>query len=85
MMHSIRCHVLLFAQLRESLGVDRFEIELPQNSTVRDALERLMQTHGAIAAMRGKLAVAVGDRYASMHEVLCDGCEIALIPPVSGG
>ncbi|HRP62460.1 MAG TPA: molybdopterin converting factor subunit 1 [Phycisphaerales bacterium] len=85
MMHTIRCHVLLFAQLRESLGVDRFEIELPESTTVRDALERLAAIHEPIAAMRGKLAVAIDDRYAPMTEMLRDGAEIAIIPPVSGG
>lgn len=85
MMHTIRCHVLLFAQLRESLDVDRFEIELPEGAIVRDALDRLAAMHEPIAAQRGKLAVAIDDRYAPMNEMLSDGCEIALIPPVSGG
>lgn len=35
--------------------------------------------------MRGSLAIAVNREYASISHVLCDGDEVALLPPVSGG
>jgi molybdopterin converting factor subunit 1 len=81
----MRCHVLLFAQLRESLGTPRLELDLPDGSTVGDGLDRLAQEHEVISDMRGRIAVAVDAKYQPMSAQLTDGCELALIPPVSGG
>ena len=49
------------------------------------ALDALAAKHDAVAEMRGRLAVAVDEAYASAATVLAPGCTIALIPPVSGG
>jgi molybdopterin converting factor subunit 1 len=82
---TMRCEVLLFAQLRESIGENQIAIELADNATVRDALEALAALHEPIASMQGRLAIAVDQKYQSMSARLRDGCTIALIPPVSGG
>jgi molybdopterin converting factor subunit 1 len=82
---TIRCEILLFAELRESLGRSHLSIELAEGATVAEAIERLATQHAAIAQWRGKLAVAVDDAYARPDAILRDGCRIALIPPVSGG
>ena len=58
---------------------------MPDGATVHDALERLAAEHAAVAAMRGRIAVAVDERYAAPETALSDGCTVALIPPVSGG
>jgi sulfur-carrier protein len=81
----MRCEVLLFAHLREAIGRDRVSIELDNDATVGDALDALAQRHEAIAAMRGRVAVAVNEKYQPMHAKLHQGEVIALIPPVSGG
>ena len=81
----MKCHVLLFAQLREAINRDRLIIDLPDDATVADALDLLAAEHEAIASMRGQIAVAVNERYQPLSAKLSDGCTIALIPPVSGG
>ena len=81
----MKCEVLLFAQIRDAVGRDRLEIELPVGAKVRDALDALASKHEAIAKTRSQLAVAVDERYANTETVLREGCTIALIPPVSGG
>ncbi|MCI0363366.1 MAG: molybdopterin converting factor subunit 1 [Phycisphaerales bacterium] len=81
----MRCTVLLFAHLRESLATDRLDIDVPTGATVADALDHLAQRHPPIADMRGKLAVAVDEQYQPTTAKLTNGCTIALIPPVSGG
>lgn len=81
----MKCTVLLFAQLRETIGTDRLVIDLPTGSVVSDALTMLAGEHAPIAAMRNSIAVAVNERYAPMTTPLTDGCVIALITPVSGG
>lgn len=81
----MRCTVLLFAHLREAIGRDQLDLQLPDGSTVSDAIDALAAQHEGINAMRGRLAVAVDEKYQPGHFVLRDGCTIALIPPVSGG
>ena len=81
----MKCDVLLFAQLRETIGHDRLAIELDDGATVADALERLMRDHEIVRDMRGRVAVAVNETYQPQTTQLNDGDTIALIPPVSGG
>jgi MoaE-MoaD fusion protein len=81
----MRCEVLLFAQLRETLGRSAMTIELPDGATAGDALEALGAAYEPIARSRASLAVALDGAYASLASPLRDGCTIALIPPVSGG
>lgn len=81
----MRCTVLLFAQLRESLGCDSISIDLPDGTTVGVALDELSRRHASIASQRSRLAVAVNQRYVTSTHILRNGEEIALIPPVSGG
>lgn len=81
----MRCHVLLFAMLREEAGRERLTLDLPEGSTVAAALDRACAVEPAIAAWRGRIAFAVNARYASLDAPLSEGCEVALIPPVSGG
>ena len=81
----MRCTVLLFAQLRESIGRESLMIDLPEGARVADAMNELATSHPSIAQQRGRIAIAVNERYARHDTILNDGDVIALIPPVSGG
>jgi MoaE-MoaD fusion protein len=78
--------VRLFAILRESAGRSSLELNLPDGATVADALERLSDEPGLASPLASMhLAVAVNRDYATQGTTLCDGDELALVPPVSGG
>jgi molybdopterin converting factor small subunit/GNAT superfamily N-acetyltransferase len=77
--------VLLFAQARERAGSSRYSLELPEGSRVSDALAMLERDHPGLGTLRPHLAVAVDRRLAPLDTPLSDGCELALLPPVSGG
>ena len=81
----MQCTVLVFAQLAEKLGTDRFLLDLAAGSSVTVALDKLAAAHPAIAELRPVLAVAVNDCYRDTATTLNDGDTLALIPPVSGG
>jgi molybdopterin converting factor subunit 1 len=81
----MKCEVLLFAQLRESIGRERLSLELKDNATVGDAIDELSRQHPIIKSMRKTIALAVDQAYQPATVRLRDGCTIALIPPVSGG
>ena len=72
--------VRLFAMLRERAGRRSVDLELPEGARVGDALAEL----GTLAEGL-PLVMAVNREYAPEDQVLGEGDELALIPPVSGG
>ena len=81
----MRIEVRLFAQARERVGSGQARLELPDGSRVSDALTLLEQTYPGLAELRPHLAVAVDGTLARTGDALAEGCELALLPPVSGG
>jgi molybdopterin synthase catalytic subunit/molybdopterin converting factor small subunit len=82
----VRISVRLFAILRERAGRSALELELPEGSTVADAIDRLREEPGlAVPLERIRIAAAVNREYASPADRLTAGDELALVPPVSGG
>lgn len=82
---TISIKVLFFASLADRIQVREVEMKLPLKSCVGDALERLVERYPELAAAMETLAFAVNLAYVDSAELLADGDELALIPPVSGG
>jgi molybdopterin synthase catalytic subunit len=81
----MRVRVLPFGVSKDWLGAAEATIELPEGASVADLLERLTARLTARGqALRG-IAVSVNAEYATAGQVLCDGDEVGLLPPVSGG
>ena len=78
----MRVRVLYFGVLKDVMGLGRAEMELSEGSTVADLLA---MHRGAASPMWDSIAVAVNQEYARVGDVLKDGDEVALLPPVSGG
>jgi len=77
--------VQLFASLRDAAGARSIDLELPAGSTVADLKDRLFAGYPVLAHWQDSVKVAVDQEYAEEDQVVPDGAEIALIPPVSGG
>lgn len=81
--------ILYFASLRESLGCDREEPELPDS--VQNAAQLRIWLRGRGGAWAEHLAegravrVAVNKRMAQADTSLSPGGEVAFFPPVTGG
>ena len=77
----------LFAVLRERAGSGTVEAELPEGATVAEALKALGEAHPALGEALAEMPVvmAVNHEYADSDQVLSEGDELALVPPVSGG
>ena len=75
--------VLSFGVLKDWLGAPAATVELPQGATVAALLEHLRAQKSA-PSLRG-IAVSVNAEYATGEHVLCEGDEVGLLPPVSGG
>ncbi len=74
--------VLYFASLRDAAGMDREQLPLP--ASLESLYLELAARHG-FRLPAAKLRVAVDGAFARWDSPLRDGCEIAFIPPVSGG
>jgi molybdopterin converting factor subunit 1 len=81
----MRIRLLAFASAGDALGTTETEVELPEGSTVADLRAALDRDHPQLAPLWPRLAVAVDGRVVRADEPLTDGCEVALLPPVSGG
>ena len=81
----MKLQVQIFGALAQRIGTGVVEVSLPTDATVAMLLDVLAQQHEPIAVMRDRLAVAVNLEYARVEDVLHEGDEVALIPPVSGG
>jgi molybdopterin converting factor subunit 1 len=77
--------VRLFATLRQLAGLAKLPLDLPDEATVADALAALDGKHPQLSVVKRTIYVAVNQEYARNTQVLHDGDELAIFPPVSGG
>lgn len=85
MTETIRVRVLGFASAGDALGAGEIIVAVPAGSRVADLRRRLDADHPALGPLWPRLAVAVDGRLGGDEAPLADGCEVALLPPVSGG
>jgi MoaE-MoaD fusion protein len=79
----MRVHVVCFGVLRDKLGGGEEFLDLKDGAIVADVLNVY---RGRVSGFSwDSIAVAVNQEYAQAGDVLRDGDEVALLPPVSGG
>jgi molybdopterin converting factor subunit 1 len=76
--------VLLFASYAEALGASSLALEVAGDATVADVISNIRAHPGAERLPLAPL-VAVNQQYAQADDLVRDGDEVALIPPVAGG
>ena len=83
----IEMHVVvrLFAGTRERVGRPTINLDLPVGASVGDAVTAVAREANESWCEQAHLMTAINGEYVSMDNKLCDGDELALIPPVSGG
>jgi molybdopterin synthase catalytic subunit len=82
---SIHVEVLYFATLRSLAGVGREGLSLPVGSTVGDLRRQLAGRDGRLGQALQTALFAVNREFAFPEELLREGDEVAVFPPVSGG
>lgn len=81
----MRVRVLYFGVLKETFGREDEMLEMAEGADVGGLLAICRDRGLAPASLWESLAVAVNEEYARVGQVLRDGDEVALLPPVSGG
>ena len=74
----------LFAALRDVVGEAEQELSLDENTRAADVWARLREQHESLQRFDQPMT-AVNQEYVASDALLCDGDELAFIPPVSGG
>ena len=77
----MQVRVLYFGVLKDAFGCESEVVELAEGATVADLLREFRGRE----AFWDSIAVAVNQEYAKVGDVLKEGDEVALLPPVSGG
>jgi molybdopterin synthase catalytic subunit len=77
--------ILFFAQLKDLAGKSRVTLQIPSGTTVA-GLRQLLETQFPLLQTRIKTTlVSINQEFALDDDLIPDGAEIALFPPVSGG
>ena len=77
--------VLFFATLRDKTGIRETVIEFPPGSLISDIKKLLLNIYPNLESSMDTIIVAMNHEFAFDENVVHDGAEIALFPPVSGG
>lgn len=81
----MKVRVKLFAAARQLLDAEWVDIELERPATVGQLRQALIRQAPALERLVARAMIAVDAQYAADDAPLSDACEVALIPPVSGG
>src|SRR5882724_10030128 len=81
----MKIKVLFFGLLKDVCGRSEDLLELPAGSTVKAVFDRYADLFPQLAGMAKSTVLARNQEFASPGDLLSDGDEIALLPPVSGG
>lgn len=77
--------VLYFAALSDRLACSHEQIDLPADTTAEAVLIALAKRHPHAAELFARSRLAVDLTFVNGPVHLSERCEIAVIPPVSGG
>lgn len=77
--------VKFLASYAEEVGEDEVDLMLPHASTVADLLEQVRDKFPRWGRMVEQPLVARNLEYVRAEQLLEDGDEVAIFPPVSGG
>ncbi|MBI1805944.1 MAG: molybdopterin converting factor subunit 1 [Ignavibacteria bacterium] len=81
----IAVNVKLFAVARDLAGREELTLSLPRESSVSDLVEALVHRYPRLEEWKRYLRCALNHQYISSDQILREGDEVAIIPPVSGG
>jgi len=82
-MHKVK--IMFFATLRTRAERRSMELELENELTVAGLKEILVTQIPALEASLPSTLISINREYAFDEEIIPEGAEIALFPPVSGG
>ena len=80
--------LVFFASLREALGCESLELEFEEPLRLSEMIKQVEEKKGKHwgEVLAGKsVKIAINKEIVVNDELLSDGCEVAFLPPVTGG
>ncbi len=88
----MRVRIRLFASFREAAGIKEVELEVPDGSKVFEVMKKLAERFPKLKGllfegdrMKEDYHIVKGGRWLKGNDLLLDGDQIAIFPPVGGG
>ena len=81
----INIKVLFFATLRDRAGIKSLEMEISPETTVQNLKEQLVESYPGLKETMDSIVISINREFAFDENIVPDGSEVALFPPVSGG
>jgi len=82
----VNVRLLYFAAVRDALGIDAEELDLPAGvDTVAALSSHLERLHPTLSGKLAAVRFAVNEEFAAASAALHAGDTVAVIPPVAGG
>lgn len=73
-------HIYIYASYRERLGFDKFDMKITEGIKIGVIL-----TDHVFNKLPNNALFAINKKFATKGDILKDGDELAIMPPVSGG
>ncbi len=74
-----------YSHLRDLAGPPQLDLDLPEQATMADLLEKLFSQIPALRRYEKSILIGVGVDFVDRNYNLKPGDEISLMPPVQGG
>jgi molybdopterin converting factor subunit 1 len=81
----MKVRMLYFASFRDLTGVREEELSLPEGTTIAILHDQLAKLHPTIKEGLPTAVFAINREFAFQDDLIHDGDEVAIFPPVSGG
>jgi molybdopterin synthase catalytic subunit len=81
----VKVRVKFFSVHREVVGKKELEIELRGKTSINEVLKLLITDYPKIRKLMDSTIISLNHNNANGSELLKDGDEVALFPPVGGG
>jgi molybdopterin synthase catalytic subunit len=81
----MRIRVLLFGQLKDIVGRHEDSLDLEPGAKLSSVMSYYGSRFPGFHSLAGSIACSLNEEYARGSELLREGDEVALLPPVSGG
>jgi sulfur-carrier protein len=81
----MRVNVKMFAGARDAAGAHEVTVEVDERATVADLRDAIIASRPQLSQLIDRAMFAINEKYATDDDSLTADCEVACIPPVSGG
>jgi len=81
----MKATVQFFSQLRDLAGVEKIDLNLPDNTRISDLLGNLYAQFPALRQHDNSILVGAGVEFVDRNYEIKSGDEISIMPPVQGG